>query len=66
MAALKASLGDEADTAPKKTGRAASRKRKPTKKAASAKAPSAATSKRKPAKKASSATPVKKRTAAKK
>ena len=38
MAALKASLGDEAETAPKKTSRAAPRKRTPTKKAASAKA----------------------------
>ncbi|MGB5533495.1 MAG: Ku protein [Acidimicrobiia bacterium] len=66
MAALKASLGDEGDTAPTKAGSAAPRKRKPTKKAASAKAPSAPTSKRKPAKKASSATPAKKRANAKK
>jgi DNA end-binding protein Ku len=66
MAALKASLGEDAAAPAKKTGSAASRKRTPATKSASAKASSAATSKRKPAKKASSATPAKKRSNAKK
>jgi DNA end-binding protein Ku len=65
MSALKASLGEGDDTAGKKAAPAATRKRKPTKKAASAKA-SSTTSRRKPAKKAASATPAKKRANAKK
>lgn len=60
MSALKASLGEQDDTAGKKTASTATRTRKPTKKAAST------TSRRKPAKKASPATPAKKRSNAKK
>ena len=65
MAALKASLGEEDDTTGKKAASTATRKRKPTKKAASAKA-SSSTARRKPAKKASPATPAKKRAKTKK
>lgn len=66
MAALKASLGDESDAAPKKTGSGDTRTRKPTKKGASTKASSATSSKRKPAKKAASATPARRRANTKK
>ena len=66
MAALKASLGEDAAEPAEKTGSAASRKRTPAAKSTSAGASSAAASKRKPAKKASSATPAKKRSNAKK
>jgi DNA end-binding protein Ku len=66
MAALKASLGDESETAPKKTASGGTSKGKPTRKGASTKVSSATPSKRKPAKKAASATPAKKRANTKK